>query len=76
MEDNMDVDLSGIIEGTKTIEESGKMLLDEIVQVCNGKLTKAEAYALVLQFGCDKNEKIYFSCDFSLLNRSFRRYLL
>ena len=44
MEDNMDVDLSGIIEGTKTIEESGKMLLDEIVQVCNGKLTKAEAY--------------------------------
>ena len=42
--DNMDVDLSGIIEGTKTIEESGKMLLDEIVQVCNGKLTKAEAY--------------------------------
>ena len=33
-----------IIEGTKTIEESGKMLLDEIVQVCNGKLTKAEAY--------------------------------
>lgn len=41
MEDNMDVDLSGIIEGTKTIEESGKMLLDEIVQVCNGKLTKA-----------------------------------
>ena len=44
MEDNMDVDLSGTIEGTKTIEESGKMLLDEIVQVCNGKLTKAEAY--------------------------------
>ena len=44
MEDNMDVDLSGIIDGTKTIEESGKMLLDEIVQVCNGKLTKAEAY--------------------------------
>ena len=44
MEDKMDVDLSGIIEGTKTIEESGKMLLDEIVQVCNGKQTKAEAY--------------------------------
>ena len=44
MVDNMDVDLSGIIEGTKTIEESGKMLLDEIVQVCYGNLTKAEAY--------------------------------
>lgn len=44
MEDNMDVDLSTIIDGTMTIQESGKMLLDEIVQVCNGKLTKAEAY--------------------------------
>ena len=44
MEDNMDVDLSAIIDGTMTIQESGKMLLDEIVQVCNGKLTKAEAY--------------------------------
>lgn len=40
----MDVDLSTIIDGTMTIQESGKMLLDEIVQVCNGKLTKAEAY--------------------------------
>lgn len=44
MEDNMDVDLSGIIEGTATIEESGEMLLQEILKVCNGKLTKAEAY--------------------------------
>lgn len=44
MEDNMDVDLSGIIDGSMTIAESGEMLLDEIVQVCNGKLTKAEAY--------------------------------
>lgn len=44
MEDNMDVDLSGIIDGTVTIEESGNMLFDEILQICNGKLTKAEAY--------------------------------
>lgn len=44
MEDNMDVDLSGIMDGTMTIEESGKMLFDEIVATCNGKLTKAEAY--------------------------------
>ena len=44
MEDNMDVDLSGIMDGTATIQESGKMLLDEIGQVCNGKMTKAEAY--------------------------------
>ena len=44
MEDNMDVDLSAIVDGTSTIQECGKMLVDEILQVSNGKLTKAEAY--------------------------------
>ena len=44
MEDNMDVDLSAIIDGTSTIQECGKMLVDEILQVSSGKLTKAEAY--------------------------------
>lgn len=44
MEDNMDVDLSGLIKGTKTIQESGQDLLKVIEEVCNGKLTKAEAY--------------------------------
>lgn len=44
MEDNMDVDLSGIIDGSTTIAECGEMLLNEIVEVCSGKLTKAEAY--------------------------------
>lgn len=44
MEDNMDVDLSGIIKGTKTIKESGQDLLKIIEDICNGKMTKAEAY--------------------------------
>ncbi|MBT9776085.1 altronate dehydratase [Clostridium sp. MCC353] len=44
MEDNMDVDLSGIIKGTKTIQESGNDLLGVIENICNGKMTKAEAY--------------------------------
>ena len=44
MEDNMDVDLSGIIKGTKTIQESGKGLLEVVEDICNGKMTKAEAY--------------------------------
>jgi len=44
MEDNMDADLSSIIDGTSTIEECGEMLLKEAVEICNGKLTKAEAY--------------------------------
>ncbi len=44
MEDNMDVDLSGIIRGEQTIEESGGMLLAKLHEIANGKLTKAEAY--------------------------------
>lgn len=44
MEDNMDVDLSGIVRGETTIPESGEMLLGELEKVLNGHLTKAEAY--------------------------------
>lgn len=44
MEDNMDVDLSGIIKGTTTIKESGEELLKFVHDICNGKMTKAEAY--------------------------------
>ncbi|WP_033170051.1 UxaA family hydrolase [Selenomonas sp. ND2010] len=44
MEDNMDVDLSGIIRGEQTIEESGGMLLEKLHEIASGKLTKAEAY--------------------------------
>lgn len=44
MEDNMDVDLSPILTGEKTYQEMGQELLQEIEKICNGKLTKAEAY--------------------------------
>lgn len=44
MEDNMDVDLSGVIRGEQTIDEAGAMLLDRIHEIANGRLTKAEAY--------------------------------
>lgn len=44
MEDNMDVDLSGIINGDISIEDSGAMLLEKINELANGRLTKAEAY--------------------------------
>ncbi len=44
MEDNMDADLSPILSGDKTIAESGAMLLEDIHEVANGRLTKAEAY--------------------------------
>ena len=44
MEDNIDVDLSGIIAGDLTIADAGDLLLQKIHDVCNGRLTKAEAY--------------------------------
>jgi altronate dehydratase large subunit len=44
MEDNMDIDLSAAIDGTKTIQELGKEMLKDIEEICNGRLTKAEAY--------------------------------
>lgn len=44
MEDNMDVDLSAIIRGEKTYQEMGKELVYNIEDICNGKMTKAEAF--------------------------------
>jgi len=42
MADNIDLDLSGVIEGSLTIEKAGQRILDEILAVAGGKLTKAE----------------------------------
>lgn len=44
MEDNMDVDLSPIVRGEKTYQEMGKELVGEVEKICNGKMTKAEAF--------------------------------
>ncbi|HHV65809.1 MAG TPA: UxaA family hydrolase [Peptococcaceae bacterium] len=43
MADNIDIDASGIISGEKTIEQVGKEIFAEIIEVANGKLTKAES---------------------------------
>ncbi len=42
MKDNIDIDASAIIEGTKTIKGVGEDILKEIIAVANGKTTKAE----------------------------------
>ena len=44
MADNMDIDVSGIIEGTETIAAAGARILDEVVRVAGGRLTKAESF--------------------------------
>ncbi len=42
MSDNIDLDASGIIEGTSTIEHAGQKLLNLISRVADGQQTKAE----------------------------------
>lgn len=44
MNDNMDMDLSPVLHGEKTIEEMGSQVLNEIVNIANGKKTKAEIH--------------------------------
>ena len=42
MQDTMEVDVSDMFEGT-TLEEAGQRLFDEVLDLCDGKMTKAEA---------------------------------
>lgn len=42
LSDHMDLDVSPVIEGKETIQEAGKRIVSEIIQVASGKLTKAE----------------------------------
>lgn len=44
MKDNIDFDASPVICGEKSIEDMGRELLDEVLDVANGKITKAEAF--------------------------------
>lgn len=43
MIDNIDFDASGVIYGTETLDGLGDKLLEEVVEVANGKQTKAES---------------------------------
>lgn len=43
MADNIDIDASGIIQGVKSFEDVGHELFQEILDVANGKFTKAES---------------------------------
>jgi len=42
MEDNMDVDVSDMLAGTLSLEQAGERIYNEIVEVAEGKWTKAE----------------------------------
>lgn len=42
LKDHMDFSVCSVMEGTETLEEAGKRLLTNLVEVASGKLTKAE----------------------------------
>jgi altronate dehydratase large subunit len=42
MEDNLDVDVSDMLTGTLSLEQAGESIWQEILEVAEGKLTKAE----------------------------------
>jgi altronate dehydratase large subunit len=42
MRENMDLDAGTIIEGKESIDDVGERIFQEIIDVCSGKLTKAE----------------------------------
>lgn len=42
MQDTVDLDISGILRNEYTIADAGKMVFDEVLAVCNGRLTKSE----------------------------------
>jgi len=44
MTDNIDFNAGVVIDGKMTIDECGEKLFEEMMEVCRGKVTKAEAY--------------------------------
>jgi len=42
MSDNIDVDVSDVLEGKTTIQQAGERLFHKLIEVLNGKLTKSE----------------------------------
>ena len=44
MRDNIDLDLSGVIDGTMSANEAGERLVGEVLEVADGKVTKAESF--------------------------------
>lgn len=62
MEDNIDMDTSGVIEGTKRLDELGDELFEMLLDVCNGKKTKAELYGFN-DFAVYHNQEIWCNCE-------------
>jgi len=42
MRDNMDIDMSRILQGKETVTEAGRRIIEEVISVASGRITKAE----------------------------------
>ena len=42
MQDTVELDVSGVLRGEITLEQAGRMVLDEVIAVASGRLTKSE----------------------------------
>ena len=58
MSDNIDLNLSPIVDAEITIEDGGKIILEEIIDVCNGKTTKAENFGFN-EFAIYRNNEVW-----------------
>jgi altronate dehydratase large subunit len=61
MVDNMDLDISGVVNGEKSISECGEVIFKELIDVCNGKYSKAESYGFG-ELSIYGNMEVWCSC--------------
>lgn len=59
---NIDIDASPVIDGTCSVDEMGGRIFEELVEVCNGKETKAERFGFD-DFAIYHNQEIWCYCD-------------
>ena len=64
MSDNIDLDTSGVVEGTTTIETLGDDLFQMLENVCNGTPSKAEALGFD-DWAVFHNQEIWCTCELS-----------
>lgn len=42
MQDTVDLDISGVLRGEINLDQAGEVIFDEVLAICNGRLTKSE----------------------------------
>lgn len=59
---NIDIDTSPVIDGACSVDEMGGRIFEELIEVCDGKETKAEAFGFD-DFAIYHNQEIWCYCD-------------